>query len=81
MIQGYGEPVDPTLHSLYTVSLKLSEKIDSFLAEEPQTPLLRNVQAQLRVSIGVVEEALRKYRCVFLLLRLPSFFPEYQTGG
>lgn len=81
MIQGHGEPVDPTLHSLHALSLQLSEKIDSFLAEEPQTPLLRNVQAQLRVSIGVVEEALRKYRCVFLILRLPSFFPEYQTGG
>jgi len=80
MIQDHGEHVDPPLRSLHTVCLKLNEKINSFLAEEPQTPLLRSAQAQLRVSMGVVEEALEKYQCVFLSLCLPSFHLEYQTG-
>lgn len=56
---------DPPPHSLHDVCLELREKIDDFLAEEPETPLLRNVQAQLRVSMAVVEEALGRYQCVF----------------
>ena len=61
---------DPPHRSLHDVCLELRERVDTFLAEKPETPLLRNVQAQLRVSMGVVEEALGKYRCVFLLLCL-----------
>jgi len=63
---------DPPHRSLHDVCLELRERVDAFLAEKPETPLLRNVQAQLRVSMGVVEEALGRYRCVFLLLCLPS---------
>jgi hypothetical protein len=63
---------DPPPSSLQDVCLELRERVDAFLAEEPETPLLRNVQAQLRVSMGVVEEALGRYRCVFLHLCLPS---------
>lgn len=61
--------------TLQDVCLELRERIDAFLAEEPETPLLRNVQAQLRVSMGVVEEALGRYRCV---LCLPSI---WSTNG
>lgn len=61
---------DPPPRSLYDVCLELRERVDAFLAEEPERPLLRNVQAQLRVSMGVVEEALGRHRCVFLLLCL-----------
>jgi FAD synthetase len=80
MIQDHSEHVDPPLHSLHAVCLELRERIESFLSEEPETPLLRNVQAQLRVSMRVVEEALEKYRCVFLLLCLPSTLSTKQVA-
>lgn len=53
---------DLSPRSLQDVALKLKEEVDAFLAEEPETPLLRNVQARLRVSMGVVDEALERYR-------------------
>jgi len=66
---------DPPTRSLHDVCLELRERVDSFLAEELETLLLRNVQAQLRVSMGVVEEALGSYRCVF-----PCLPPLAPTG-
>ena len=66
MIQDHGKNDNSPHGSLHAVGLELMERIDTFLAEEPQTPLLRSVQAQLRVSMGVVEEALGKYRSVFI---------------
>jgi FAD synthetase len=44
--------------------IEIKDKVDAFLAEDPDTQILRDVQAQLRVSIEVVEEALERYRCV-----------------
>lgn len=76
----HGDPVSPPPGSLHAVSVKLMERIDSFLADDPPTPLLRDVQAQLRIAMRVVEEALKKYRCVSLLLCLPAFYRERQTG-
>jgi hypothetical protein len=55
---------DPGARSLRDVCLELRERVDAFLAEEPETSLLREVQARLRVSMGVVEEALQRYQCV-----------------
>lgn len=69
------ECADPPPRSLHDVCLELRERVDAFLAEEPERPLLRNVQAQLRVSMGIVEEALGRHRCVFLLC---LFHLEYQ---
>jgi hypothetical protein len=74
MIQDDGEDANRPLRSFHAVCVELRERIDAFLSEKPQTPLLRNVQAQLRVSMGVVEEALGKYQCVFLQLCLLSTF-------
>lgn len=51
--------------SLHDVCLELRERVDTFLAQEPETPLLRDMQAQLRVSMGVVEEAFERYSYVF----------------
>lgn len=48
--------------SFRDVCLELRDKVEEFLAEEQKARLLRDVQAQVRVSIGVVEEALDKYR-------------------
>ncbi|KAI5928294.1 hypothetical protein F4810DRAFT_647830 [Camillea tinctor] len=61
-LNGYHtKPSNSTPRSLYDVCRELREKVDAFLAEEPETSLLRNVQAQVRVSMGVVEEALSRY--------------------
>lgn len=48
--------------ALYNVCNALKEKLEAFLAEEPETTQLRNVQARLRVSMALTEESLRKYR-------------------
>ncbi|GKT52270.1 uncharacterized protein ColSpa_12451 [Colletotrichum spaethianum] len=55
---------EPTPRSFHDVCDELRHRVDAFLAEEQKTEVLRNVQAQLRVSMGVVEEALARYRCV-----------------
>lgn len=47
---------------LYNVCNALKERLEAFLAQEPETDLLRNVQARLRVSMDLTEESLRKYR-------------------
>jgi hypothetical protein len=50
--------------SLYEACVAMREKVDSFLAEELETPLLRRAQEQVRISVRVVEEALERYRYV-----------------
>ena len=69
--------------ALYTVCNALKDKIDAFLAEDPETPLLRDVQDRLRVSMDITEQAYRKYRYFTIfcsgnsvrapLLTLPGF--------
>jgi FAD synthetase len=66
-----GHPTEPhcamsNRSSFRDVCFELRDKVEAFLAEEQKTTLLRDVQAQVRVSIGVVEEALDKYRYVIL---------------
>ncbi|KAF2670507.1 phosphoadenosine phosphosulfate reductase [Microthyrium microscopicum] len=53
--------VDGASGSLRDVCLELKEKVDAFLAKKQETDLLRDVQAQLRVAIGVVDEALTTF--------------------
>ena len=48
--------------SLYSVCQKLRDKVEAFLKEDVDADILRDVQAQLRISMGVVEEALERYR-------------------
>ncbi|CCF35714.1 phosphoadenosine phosphosulfate reductase [Colletotrichum higginsianum] len=52
------EPSPPSFHD---VCNELRQRVDAFLAEDQKTEVLRNVQAQLRVSMAVVEEALARY--------------------
>ncbi|RWA11367.1 hypothetical protein EKO27_g3744 [Xylaria grammica] len=47
--------------SLYDICLEIRKKVDGFLAEEPKTALLRNLQARVRETIGVVDEAFQRY--------------------
>ncbi|KAJ3952097.1 3'-phosphoadenosine 5'-phosphosulfate sulfotransferase [Colletotrichum tropicale] len=61
-----GYPAKPHLsesppRSFHDVCVELRDKVDAFLAEDPKTDVLRNVQEQLRVSMGVVDEALATY--------------------
>ncbi len=43
-------------------STELRHRVLAFLQSEPTTDQLKRVQEQVRISIGVVEEALNKYR-------------------
>ncbi|KAF4977925.1 hypothetical protein FZEAL_5630 [Fusarium zealandicum] len=51
----------PPPRSLHDKCLEVKDKVDAFLAEKPDSQALRDVQAQLRTSIEVVDEALEKY--------------------
>ena len=55
-------PATPLHASLYDVCYALNQKIDAFLAEEVEDQRLRDVQSRLRVSLDLVEQALKKYR-------------------
>ncbi|RYP93308.1 hypothetical protein DL770_000597 [Monosporascus sp. CRB-9-2] len=54
--------------SLEALCRELKAKVDGFLARETEDPVLRSTQAQVRVGLGVVDEALRRYRPVELSL-------------
>ncbi len=43
---------------------RIHEKVEAFLNAEPRNERLRAVQAQSRISLDVIEEALQKYRSV-----------------
>ena len=43
------------------ICFDLRAKIDAFLAEQPDDDVLRNAQRQVRVSMGVIHESLRRY--------------------
>jgi FAD synthetase len=47
--------------ALPDICFELQAKIDAFLCEQTDDQVLRNVQSQVRVSMGVVQEALRRY--------------------
>lgn len=55
----------PPPRSLRDKCLELRDKVEAFIAEEPDTQILRDVQSQVIKSIGVVDEALERYRCVW----------------
>ncbi|UKZ73197.1 hypothetical protein TrVFT333_000838 [Trichoderma virens FT-333] len=61
-INGHSNQPGPAYGSLYEACVAMREKVDAFLAEEPETPLLRRAQEQVRISVRVVEEALERYR-------------------
>jgi hypothetical protein len=54
-------------HSLYNVCHDIREKVDSFLAEDPKTALLRSVQARVREALAVVDETFKRYEYVLIL--------------
>ena len=67
--------------SLQDICLEVRERVDAFLVEEPATPLLKSVQSQLRVSIAVVEEAMRRYLCVLYYLDVQHVADTFCAQG
>jgi FAD synthetase len=43
---------------------RINEKISAFLAQDAETEALRSVQKHTRIALGVIEEALKKYRYI-----------------
>ena len=50
--------------SLRSLSSKLHEKVHAFLQEDVKTEILKKVQAQTKISLRVIEDALHRYRSV-----------------
>lgn len=58
-----GPDATPTLRQ---VCHELQDKVEAFLAEDVDTKLLKGVQAQVKEAVGVIDEALEKYRYALL---------------
>jgi FAD synthetase len=59
-------------HSVHNASIlpictALAARVRAFLETEAPSPLLKRVQEQTRVALGVIDEALTRYRSVYLL--------------
>lgn len=50
-------------NSIRPVCERLNERVQTFLREETQDELLKKVQSQTRVALGVITSALERYRC------------------
>lgn len=55
---------DAAAPSLRQVCLELQDKVEAFLAEDVDTKLLKGVQAQVKEAVGVIDDALERYRYV-----------------
>jgi hypothetical protein len=49
---------------LAEVCAEVAEKVNSFLESEVEGQVLKDVQAQTRIALGVIEECLERYRYV-----------------
>ncbi|KAI0433445.1 phosphoadenosine phosphosulfate reductase [Xylaria sp. FL1042] len=64
---GYPAKADSTTSAtssprpLRDICLEIRRKVDGFLAENPKTPLLRDLQARVRETVGIVDEAFQRY--------------------
>jgi hypothetical protein len=54
-------PSHPSGRTLPDICHTLRRKLDAFLDEQTEDEVLRNVQSQARVSMGVISEALQRY--------------------
>jgi FAD synthetase len=50
------------------VCAKIYERINAFLAEEPDSQRLKSLQKQTRISLDVISEALDRYRYASVML-------------
>ena len=84
-VNGIAEPASASVsdvpRSLLQICDELRRKVTAFLDEQTDSKVLQGVQSQVRVSMGVIEEAMRRYGYVLLLLlilkRTKSHREEY----
>lgn len=50
--------------TIQPICADLAARVNTFLETEAPTPLLQDVQKQTRIAMGVIEEALERYRLV-----------------
>lgn len=71
-VNGIAEPTSASVsdvpRSLLRICDELRRKVTAFLDEQTDSKVLQGVQSQVRVSMGVIEEAMRRYGYVMLLL-------------
>ncbi len=62
-VNGVPKPASPSdaPHTLLETCDELRRKVIAFLEEQTDDEVLRNVQNRVRVSMGVIEEALCRY--------------------
>lgn len=58
-VNGHNETILP-------ICARLAAQVNAFLETEAPTPLLKAVQEQTRVALGVISAALDRYRYFFL---------------
>lgn len=65
---GHDDSIRPICAALYA-------RVNTFLETEAETPILKAVQEQTRVALGVISEALDRYRCA-----LTPHIQEFSLG-
>ncbi|CAZ80795.1 unnamed protein product [Tuber melanosporum] len=55
-------PPEESGEDLYTICTRLSQKVHRFLETDFSSELLKGVQRQTAISLGVIEEALQRYK-------------------
>lgn len=53
--------VDNVNITFESICTQISHQVNAFLEDEATTPLLRRVQAQMRITLGVIHKALKQY--------------------
>ena len=48
--------------TILPICAALASRVNAFLASEAPTPILKQVQTQTRIALGVIDEALQRYR-------------------
>jgi hypothetical protein len=66
--------------NILSICTTIAERVDAFLSTEAPTPLLKQVQEQTRVALGVIDETLKRYRFVSLLQIPPEGTDEILWG-
>jgi len=65
-------PIINGLATIAPICHALSARVTTFLETEAATPLLKAVQEQTRIALGVIDTALEKYR--YFSLPIPIVF-------
>ena len=66
--------------SILPLCARLAARVNAFLDSEAKTPLLRAVQEQTRVALGVISTALDRYRYGPLIARAVELHSHMEDG-